>query len=157
MSISPVSAASLSEGVLASGNSTQLTQALQALENSLSAGDLAGAQSGFQSLLRLNTALAAASGSASSSDTQLSSDLTTLGSAISSADLSGAQSAFTTVQNDLKSVSSSPSLAVEANAVTQSEQLVADLLSPLNTFSLSDNTSSLLQSVYATPSLNVLA
>lgn len=152
MSITPISAVGLGQSVLASSNSTQLQQILQTLQQSLSAGNLNGAQSAFQTLLQLNQGLATASGSSSSSTSQLSSDLTALGSAISAGNLSTAQSAFTTVQGDLKSVTS-PSLTEEVNSASLSEQLVQGLLSPLNStssFTTSDPTTSLLDSVYGT-------
>jgi hypothetical protein len=160
MSITPISAVGLGQAVLASSNSTQLQQILQTLQQSLTTGDLRGAQSAFQTLLQVNQGLTTASGSTSSSTSQLSSDLTALGSAIGAGDLSTAQSAFTTVQGDLKSAAS-PSLTEEVNAASLSEKLVQGLLSPLNSATsstTSDPTTSLLDSVYGTSGgLNVTA
>jgi hypothetical protein len=161
MAISSISAASLSQYVLSSTNSTQLQQALQALQDSLASGDLDGAQSAFQTVQKVNQNLATASGSGPSSTSQLTTDLTTLGSALSSGDLSAAQSAFTTVQNDLKS-SNSPSRTNETDVASQSVQLVAELLSTLNvsspSASNSDGTTSVLEQVYGGRSaLNVSA
>jgi len=161
MPIGSISAASLSQGVLSSGNSTQLRQALQALQNILASGDLNGAQSAFQIVQKLNQNLATASGSSSSGSSQLTTDLTALGSALSSGDLSTAQSAFATVQSGLKN-SNSPSQANEINVASQSEQLVAGLLSSLNVSSsspgIADNTTSVLEQVYGIrTALNVKA
>jgi hypothetical protein len=151
MTINPISAATLGESVLASGNSTQLQQSLQALQQSLNVGDLDGAQSAFQTLQQLNQSLVTASGNNSSNASQLSTDLTSLGSALTSGDLTTAQSAFTTVQSDLKSATS-PSLTVETNLASESVRLVQGLLSPLNSSSSSssspNDTASLLDAVY---------
>jgi len=153
------SAAGLSQYVLASSGSSQLQQALQTLQSSLTSGDLNGAQSAFETVQTLNQDLAAASGNSLSSSSQLSTDLTTLGSALSSGDLSTAQSAFATVKSDLKS-SASPSRTNETNAASQSEQLVQELLSTVNvsssSSSISDSTNSVLERVYGSPgALNV--
>lgn len=161
MAVNSISAASLSQYVLSSSNSTQLQQSLQSLQNSLASGDLSGAQSAFQTVQKLNQSLATASGSSASSSSQLTTDLTALGSALSSGDLSSAQSAFAAVQSDLKN-SNSPSQTNETNAATQSEQLVAGLLSTLNTSSSSssspDSTTSVLDLVYGSRSaLNINA
>jgi len=157
MSVSPISAASLSQYVLQAGNPTQQKQALQSLQNTLASGDLNGAQSAFQTLQTLYQNAATASGSSLSS--QLSTDLTALGSALTSGDLSTAQSAFATLQSDLKS-SPSPSQTNETNAASQSLQLVDALLSTLNPSpsGTANPTNSLLESVYGDGgSLNVLA
>jgi len=159
MTISSISAASLSQYVLQSSNSTQLQQALQTLQSSLGSGDLNGAQSAFQALQTLLQGSASSSGTSLSS--QLSSDLTALGNALNSGDLSTAQSAFATVQSDLKT-SASPGLTTEANVASQAVQLVDELISTLssNTASCSstDLTTSILESVYASKSgLNVVA
>jgi hypothetical protein len=160
MTIGSISAAGLSQYVLASSNSTQLRQTLQTLQNSLAAGDLNGAQSAFQTLQELNQNLATASGSSLSSSSQLSTDLTALGSALNSGKLSTAQSAFATVLSDLKKTPS-PSQTNEINAASQSEQLVQELLSTLNvsssSFSTSDITNSVLERVYGSRGLNVHA
>jgi len=161
MAIGPISAASLSQYVLSSSNSTQLQQALQALHNSLTSGDLNGAKSAFQTVQKLNQNSATASGESLSSGSQLSTDLAALGSALNSGELTNAQSAFATVQSDLKSADS-PSLAVETNAASQSAQLVAELLSAVNSSgsssSLSDLTNSVLEKVYGSRAgLNVHA
>lgn len=94
MTISSISAASLSQYVLSSSDSSPLQLALQTLQNSLASGDLNAARSAFQTLQQLNQSLVTASGSSASSSSQLSTDLTALGSALSSGDLSTAQSAF---------------------------------------------------------------
>ncbi len=163
MATTPISAASLSQYVLASSNSNPLQQSLQALQNSLASGDLNGAQAAFQAVQKLSQSLATASGigASSSNSTQLTTDLAALGSALSSGNLSSAQSAFATVESDLKS-SASPSQTLETNVASQSEQLVAGLLESLNVNSSSssnpDGTTSVLEQVYGSPSgLNVIA
>jgi hypothetical protein len=158
MEISPISAASLGQSVLASSNTTHLQQILQTLKNSIGSGNLNDAQSAFQDLQQLSENLATAGNSSSSSDSQLSADLAVLGGALSSGDLSTAQSAFATVQSDLKS-SASPAISLEASAASQAQQLVQALLSPLNPAESSSNGSnlnSLLTGVYANKGLNVL-
>ena len=157
MSVTSISAASLSQYVLQQSNSTQLKQALQSLQNTLASGDLNGAQSAFQTLQSLYQNAATVSGTSLSS--QLSTDLTALGSALTTGDLSTAQSAFATLQSDLKS-SPSPSQTNETNAASQSLQLVDALLSTLNPSpsGTPNPTNSLLESVYGGGgSLNVLA
>ena len=160
MSISSISAAGLSQAVLASSNSTQ-QQALQSLQQSLASGDVNGAQSAFQTLQTLFQNSATTSGSTLSSNSQLSTDLSTLGSTLNSGDLSSAQSAFATVLGDLKS-SASAAQVNEATAASQSLQLVEGLLSTLNADTTSssnaNNTTAILESVYGSSSgLNVLA
>ncbi len=160
MSISSISAAGLSQAVLASSNSTQ-QQALQSLQQSLASGDVNGAQSAFQTLQTLFQNSATTSGSTLSSNSQLSTDLSTLGSALNSGDLSSAQSAFATVLGDLKS-SASAAQVNEATAASQSLQLVEGLLSTLNADTTSssnaNNTTAILESVYGSSGgLNVLA
>jgi len=161
MALSSISAASLSQYVLASSESNPLQQALQALQNSLGLGDLNGAQSAFQTLQNLSNGLENASGGSASSNSQTSTDLTALGSALHSGDLSTAKSAFAAVQKDLNG-SSSPSRLNENGAASQSVQLVQELLSTVNVKSTSsgssDSTTSVLQRVYgSTGGLNVLA
>jgi hypothetical protein len=161
MAISSISAASPSQYVLSSSNSTQLQQALQALQDSLASGDLDGAQSAFRTMQKLNQNLATPSATSPSSGSQLTTDQTTLGSALISGDLSAAQSAFATVQNDLKN-GNAPSQANETNVASQSVQLVAELLNTLNVSSPSsgnsDGTTSVLEQVYGSRSaLNVSA
>jgi hypothetical protein len=163
MGISPISAARLGQSVLAASNSTQLQQTLQTLQNSLTSGDLNGAQTAFNTLQSLNQNLETASGNADSGSSQLSTDLTALGTAISTGNLSTAQSALATVKNDLHN-SNSPSQINEANAATEAEQLVSQLLSSLNvntpseTSSTADSTTSVLERVYGSSgSLNVQA
>ena len=161
MAISSISAASLSQNVLSSSNSTQLQQALQGLQNSLASGDLKGAQSAFQTVQKLNQSLIAASGSSTSSSSQVATGLTALGNALNSGDLSTAQSAFATVQSDLKNAGS-PSLTIETNVASESQQLVAGLLSTLNVGNSSssspDDPTSVLDQVYGSRSaLNVQA
>ncbi|MGC2060610.1 MAG: hypothetical protein WA653_20260 [Candidatus Sulfotelmatobacter sp.] len=160
MSISSISAAGLSQNVLASSNSAQ-QQAPQSLQQSLASGDLNGAQSAFQSLQVIFQNSATTTGSTLSSNSQLSTDLSTLGSALNSGDLSSAQSAFATVLGDLKN-SASAAQVNEATAASQSLQLVEGLLSTLNADTTSssgtDNTTAILESVYgSSSSLNVLA
>ena len=160
MSISSISAAGLSQDVLASSNSGQ-QQALQSLQQSLASGNVNGAQSAFQTLQALFQNSATTTGSTLSSNSQLSTDLSTLGSALSSGDLSSAQSAFATVLGDLKN-SASAAQVNEATAASQSLQLVEGLLSTLNadttSSSSTDNTTALLESMYGSSrSLNVLA
>ena len=160
MSISPISAAGLSQDALAAGNSRQ-QQALQTLQNALASGDLSSAQSGFQALQTVLQNSATASGSTSLSNSQLSTDLTALGSALNSGDLSTAQSAFATVAADLKTTASA-ALTNEETAASQSIQLVEGLLSPLDSSESSpspaDNTTSILTDYYAARTgLNVYA
>jgi hypothetical protein len=141
-----------------SSNTSQLQQALQTLQNSLDSGDLNGAQSAYKKVQNLNQSQEAASGSSSSNDTQLSTDMTALGNALNSSDLTTAKSAFATVKKDLNSTAS-PSRTIESNVATQSEQLVQELLSSLNSSSSSsnslDSTTSVLERVYGNPSLNL--
>ncbi len=158
MSISSISAAGLSQYVLSSSNSPQ-QQALQTLQSSLASGDLNSAQSAFETLQAVLQNSATSTGTTLSANSQFSTDLSALGSALSSGDLSTAQSAFATVLSDLKG-SASAAQVNEANAASQSLQLVEGLLSRLDssTASSADNTTSLLQSVYASQSgLNELA
>jgi hypothetical protein len=153
-----ISAAGLSEYVLASSNSTQLQQALRTLQNSLASGDLNGANSAFQTVQRISQLSATVSGNSQSSSSQLSTDLAALGGALSSGDRSTAQSAFATVQSDLKN-SFSPSQTIETNIASQSVHLVNELLSALNSSSssssTSDSTNSVLERVYGQGSLNI--
>jgi hypothetical protein len=160
MATSPISAASLSQGVLESGSLVQ-QQALQTLQNDLASGDLNGAQSAFQALQNVLQNSATAGGSSLSSNSQLSTDVAALGGAISEGNLSTAQSAFATVLGDLKN---SPSQAQinEVNAASQSVQLVEELLSTVNANSVasssSDLTTSILEGVYGSQSgLNLFA
>lgn len=160
MSISSISAAGLSQDVLAASNSSQ-QQALQSLQQSLASGDVNGAQSAFQTLQALFQNSATTSGSTLSSNSQLATDLSTLGSALNSGDLSSAQSAFATVLGDLKT-SASAAQVNEATAASQSLQLVEGILSTLNadatSSSSTDDTTALIESVYGSSSgLNVLA
>jgi len=158
MTTGSISAAGLSEYVLASSNPTQLQQALQTLQNSLASGDLNGANSAFQTVQRISQLSATVSGNSQSSGSQLSTDLAALGGALSSGDLSTAQSAFATVQSDLKTAAS-PSRANETSVASQSVQLVNELLSTLNlsssSSSTSDSTNSVLERVYGQGSLNI--
>jgi hypothetical protein len=161
MTVNPISAASLSAGVLASSDSNQLQQALQILQNSLTSGNLNSAQSAFETVQTINQGLANASGSSLPSNSQLSTDLTALGSAIGSGNLATAQSLFATVKNDLKN-SNSPSLTNEINTASQSAQLVQELLGTVNisgpSSSTSDTTTSVLEQVYGSSgALNVHA
>jgi len=163
MSISSISAAGLAQDVLSASDPTQ-QQALQTLQNSLASGNLTRAQSAFQTLLTVLQNSGTSGGSSLSSpsqpgNSQLSTDMSTLGSALSSGDLSTAQSAFATVLGDLKN-SASAAQVNEANAASQSLQLVEGLLATLNSnaASASADTTSILQSFYASKSgLNLLA
>jgi phosphoenolpyruvate carboxylase len=150
--IGSISAAGLGQSVFQAGNGNQLQQTLQTLQNTLSSGDLSGAQSAFQTLQSIFQNSATASGSAGSTNSQLSNDLNTLGSALSSGSVSGAQSAFATVLNDLKTTAL-PSQINEATAASQSVQTIEELLSSLNAnASSTDSTVSILQSVYGSQS-----
>jgi hypothetical protein len=163
MTIGSISAAGLGQEVLSSSNSPQ-QQALQALQNSLASGDLNSAQSAFQTLQTVLQNSATANGTTLSSNSQLSTDLTSLGNALSSGDVSTAQSAFSTVLGDLKGTASAAQTN-EANAASQSVQLVQELLSTLDSTSTSslttaglasssdaDLTTSILQSYYGSKS-----
>jgi hypothetical protein len=161
MTVSAISAASLSQGVLESSDSNQLQQALQTLQNSLTSGNLNGAKSAFAAVQTLNTGLANASGSSLPTNSQLSTDLTALGNAIGSGNLATAQSLFATVKNDLKN-GNSPSLTNEIHNASQSVQLVQELLSTVNignsSSSSPDTTTSVLEQVYGSSGgLNVHA
>jgi hypothetical protein len=151
MSVDSISAASLSQYVLSTSDSNPLIQAMDTLQNSLGLGDLKGAQAAFQTVENLNQSLETAVGSSSTNSSQLSTDLTTLGSALGSGNLSAAESAFTTVQSDMKN-STPPSETNEANAATQSELLVQELLSTVSmsnaSSNASDTTTSVLVAVY---------
>ena len=160
MSVGPISAASLGQDVLLSSNSPQ-QQALQTLQSTLASGDINGAQSAFQTLQTLFQNSELSTGSTSVSNSQLGADLSALGSALGSGDLSTAQSAFATVQSDLNN-SASAAQVNEDTAAAQSIQLVEGILGTLNTSAASssgiDNTTAILQSVYASQSgLDVLA
>ena len=162
MSISSISAAGLAQDVLSASDPTQ-QQALQTLQNSLASGNLTRAQSAFQTLLTVLQNSGTSGGSSLSSpsqpgNSQLSTDMSTLGSALSSGDLSTAQSAFATVLGDLKNSASAQ--VNEATVAFQSLQLVEGLLATLNSnaASASADTTSILQSFYASKSgLNLLA
>jgi hypothetical protein len=150
MTVSSISAAGLSQFVLASSESDRLHQAFQSLQKSLASNDLSGAQWVFQTVQTLYQDSLVASGSSSISS-QLASDLAAVGSALNSGDLSTAQSAFATVLSDLKNTAL-PSQTTEANAASQSVQLVNELLDTLNPSAVSssptDISSSILHSVY---------
>jgi hypothetical protein len=138
MTVAALSTAGFTQYISASSNVSQSQQAWQSLQQSLAQGNLAGAQSAFDTYSQLNgnPVAAGTTGSAASSSTsQFSTDMKSLGSAIGSGSLSAAQSAFTAVQNDLAS-SPSPAVAEASAAATQSVQWVDDLLSLSNT----DNT-----------------
>jgi hypothetical protein len=161
MTINSISAAGLSQSVLLSNRSTQVQQALQILQSSLSSKDLNGAQSAFQTVQKLYQNSTIASGASSPGSPQLSTDLAALGSALSSGNLSTAQTAFTALQADLNKAPS-PSLTDETNAASQSVQMVDELLSTVNVSNSSsgnsDLTNSVLGQVYGSRSgLNVHA
>ena len=158
MNVASISAAGLSQYVLASSDSNLLQDTMQSLQKSLTSGDQAGAQSAFQTLQTLIQNSATASGNTLASNSQLTTDLAAVGSAVNSGDLSTALSAFAAVQTDLKN-SPPPVTVDEATAASQSVQLVEGLLSTLNSSgssSTADSTTSLLESVYGNGSgLNV--
>ena len=129
--IGSISAAGLAQSVLQSSGANQLQQTLQTLQNSLASGNLATAQSAFQTLQSLVQNSAASTGSSASGTSQLSTDLTALGSALSSNDVSNSQSAFASVLNDLKTTAL-PAQVNEATAASQAVQSIEDLLSTLN-------------------------
>jgi hypothetical protein len=150
--ISAISAGSLGDNVYATGNSNPLRQTLQTLQNTLSSGNLTGAQSAFQTLQTLFQNSATATGSGLSNSSQLATDMVTLSTAMSAGDVSGAQSAFATVLGDLKTTAL-PAQVNEAAAAAQSVQLVQGILGTLDSNSSgssgnSNLTSSVLQSVY---------
>jgi len=132
MSVAALSTAGFSQYISDTSNVSASQQAFQSLQESLASGNLAQAQSAFNTYNQLNEALSTATGSSSSSSTtstgsQLSTDMKALGSAISSGSLSTAQSAFATVQGDLKSTPSQ-SVTNAESAVAQTVQWVDDLL-----------------------------
>lgn len=159
MTISPInsiSAGGLGQYVLTAGNSSPLQQILQSLQSSLSSGDLGGAQSSFQTLQTFFQNSATANGGTVPSSSQLSTDMVALGNALSSGDVSSAQTAFFTVLADLRNTNL-PSQIDEAGAASQSIQLVQELLSSVDSSSVSSVAStptelanSALQSVYST-------
>jgi hypothetical protein len=158
MSIGSISASDLSQAVLFSSGASKEEQTLQSLETSLATGNLDAASNLFQNLQNLFQNAGSTGGDNAGSGTQLSTDLNAVGAGLSSGDLTTAQSALATVQNDLKT-SPSPTQTSEINAAIQSEQLVQELLAPLNNPASSspDNTGSLLSQVYGSSSLNVFA
>ena len=146
MTINSISAAGLSQSVLLSNNSTQMQQALQILQNSLSSKDLNSAQSAFQTVQNLYQNSTITSAGSTPGSSQLSTDLAALGTALSSGNLSTAQTALTTLQGDLNK-GPSPSLTDEANAASQSTQMVDELLSTVNVSNSSSGNSDLTNSV----------
>ncbi len=160
MTINSISAGGLSQDVLNSSDSIE-QQALQALQNSLTLGNLTAAQSAFQALQNTLQNSSTGNGTTAASNSQLTSDLTAFGNALQSGDLATAQSALSTVLSDLQGTASAAQLN-EASAASQSVQLVEELLSTLNETTSSstalDQTTSILQSVYASKSgLDVVA
>jgi hypothetical protein len=165
MGIGSISALNLGETAILSSSSDQIKKVLQSLQNSLSSGNLDTASNLFQILQKVlqNSGILNANGA--SSGNQLSADVSALGNALSSGDLSGAQSAFAQVLNDLKSSDSSSASSAQANAtnaanvVSQSTQLIDELLAPFTTpLSSSSNQNSLLSQIYGIGgNLNVLA
>ena len=146
MSIAALSSAGFSQYVTSSSNINATQQALQSLQQSLASGDLAAAQTAFNTYQTLTQNLANASGT--STNSQFSTDLKALGTAISSGDLATAQSAFTAVQNDAKATSA-PAVAAALTAVSQTVSEVEDLLSIFNTSSsTTDSSSSILGAAY---------
>jgi hypothetical protein len=131
MAIAALSNAGFTQYVAASSHVSASQQALQALGQSLAAGNLSAAQSAFASYQGLNQSLANASGTgsgtAAGSASQLTTDLNTLGTALSGGDLTTARQAFATVQSDLKSAPS-PAVTNAENAVAQTVGWVDDLL-----------------------------
>jgi ribosomal protein S20 len=131
MAIAALSTAGFSQYVASSSNVSASQQAWQSLEKSLASGNLAAAQTAFNTYSQLNqnqsTASGSGSSSASNSNSQVATDMKALGSAIGSGDVSAAQAAFATVANDLQST---PSQAVTnaESAVNQTVQWMDDLL-----------------------------
>jgi hypothetical protein len=127
MSVAALSTAGFSQYISASSNVSASQQALQALGQSLASGNLAAAQTAFNTYNQLNQGSKAAS-SSSSSESRFAKDMAALGTAIGSGNLSTAQSAFATLQGDLKSTPSQAMSNAEG-AVAQTVQWVDDLLS----------------------------
>jgi ribosomal protein S20 len=159
MTINSISAGGLSQAVLYSSDSVE-QQAVQALQTSLTLGDLNTAQSAFQSLQNILQNSSTSNGTTAAGNSQLTQDLATLGNALQSGDVNTAQSAFTTVLGDLKGTASAAQIN-EATAASQSVELVQQLLSTLDETTPSttlDQTTSILQDVYGSQSgLDVLA
>jgi len=144
MAVAALSTAGFTPYILSSSNVGKSQQALQALQQSLTAGNLSAAQTAF-------TNYQSATSGSTTANSQLTTDLTTLGSALSSGSLSGAQSAFATVQSDLKSAPSQAVVNAQA-AVAQSVQQVDELLnfpdSGSSAASSPDTATAILDSVY---------
>jgi len=87
-----------------SNNADQVQQLFSQLAASLQSGDLAGAQTAFNSLQALapDKSTASATTAEASSSNPFDSDIAALGTALQSGDLTSAQSAFATVQKDLQ-------------------------------------------------------
>jgi len=127
MSVAALSTAGFSQYIASSSNVGPSQQAWQSLQQSLAQGNLAQAQSAFNTYNQLNQSLVSTNGSSSSATTQMATDMKALGSAIGSGNLATAQSAFATVQTDLASTPSQ-SMTNATAAVAQSVQWVEDLL-----------------------------
>ena len=151
MSVAALSTAGFLQYISASSSLSTSQQAWQALQQSLTSGNLTAAQSAFNRYNQLNQSPPAAGASGSSASSPLATDMTALGSAIGSGDLSTARSAFATAQNDLKTTPSQ-AMANAESAVAQTVQWVDDLInlaSSSGSFSTpSDLTTAILDSAY---------
>jgi hypothetical protein len=155
MSVAALSTAGFTQYIAATSNVSASQQAFQSLQQSLASGNLAAAQSAFNTYNQLNqsrtTDGSSGSTTSESSTSQLSIDLVALGSAISSGNLSNAQSAFATLQSDMKSAPSQ-ALTNAEGAVAQTVQWVDDLLGLSGSSSSSqapvDPTTAILNSAY---------
>lgn len=99
-----IDAISLNSGPLLDswrGTINQWKQGLGQLSDSLQSGDLAGAQSTLESLVKLHQRNEGRR-PANSGNPTLQADFEALGKAIGSGDLSSAQNAFATLQTDMK-------------------------------------------------------
>jgi hypothetical protein len=160
MTIGSTSSGGVNPGVLYSSDSIQ-REALQALQNRLTAGDLTSAQSVFLTLQNILQRSATTSRTTAQIGSQLANDLNTLGNTLQSGDLSSAQSAFSTVLNDLRGAT----FAVHTNEASYASQSLPLSEYPLSTvnssnpsFSALDQTASVQESdYYSQGSLDVYA
>jgi hypothetical protein len=95
---------------------TQRCQDFTALQTTLQAGNLAGAQTAFAAFLQdvRKTEPTAGPGSLFGPGSPAGTDLQTLGNALKSADLAGAQRAFATLQRDIQTAGGVVSPTVRA-------------------------------------------
>jgi hypothetical protein len=159
MTVGSISSADLNEYALSSSNSTQLQQALKALQNSLLSGDLNGANSEFEIVQKITSLSAVKDENSPSSSSQLSSDVNALGGALSSGDLPASKSALASLQKRLNGAASL-SGTNQAGGASQSALLTQELPSTVqstNPSSASDSPS-VAERVYGSPgSLDVYA